>query len=307
MNPGPGNPRSQGHPFEPISYLKRKRVHGYQYYRADGRLITVLPYWRHTWVIVFPYPVELTERKRGPRRPRAPHSLGDIPPPKPRAPLSGEPEVPPRREVPRYEPPEPEPEPEPEFEGLREYHFPPPPPEIVSDGEWTFLPDYLKALEQAQREENEDPATMTWDEDDVIRRSAASDNLISIKDGLVWDYPLPDREMSSFGFEFILVVRVWGLLYKSNENAYHVFARARSFRLKNPAYGYDPDAEVIFSESEGSPKSYKRVREIADELFADLVEWADVTHDYGQVKGPMLAWTFWGGFEKAPGGKPRGG
>jgi hypothetical protein len=122
---------------------------------------------------------------------------------------------------------------------------------------------------------------------DAIYRVSEAKDVISTRDGLVWDSRIKVRSFSKLGIEEAWLVRVWILLYNRNKDEYFVFARARSLRLR------DQDTRL----------SFDSVYAQALEVYDDVVSWAEEHTDYIEVR-QLLAWTFWynvGGVEeKAP-------
>lgn len=151
--------------------------------------------------------------------------------------------------------------------------------EALRGGQWLGIDEYLTQLEHDIADT--DPAAK-FEIDDPVYRLAGVPHWISTDDLLVWESKLKSRSMEAFGFSNIWVIRVWALLYHSNTGDYHVICRARSFRMTK-------------NQAERAVTSYTQAKSEADDIFEAVKDWSEKNTDYGQVVGPMIAWTFWGG------------
>jgi hypothetical protein len=92
--------------------------------------------------------------------------------------------------------------------------------------------------------------------------------------------------------EFLAVVRIWALLFRSDSEEMFVCARSRSLRMVEGRQDTFAYAERIAAE-------------LYDQLTAEIKNWESKSSEYISPRG-RIAWSLWYGGEKAP-SKPMGG
>ena len=166
-------------------------------------------------------------------------------------------------------------------------------------GRWVSADAYLDSIREALRS----PGMESFKINDPIYHSTRDAALVSTDDLLVWDRAISGRTLADLEMApAFLVIRVWGLLFNANTGEYHVFSRSRAFGHRKQLQAGDPPGYV----APPAATDYEGALAWAKDIFEDLKEWSRRRNDYGEVIGDILAWTFWGPLEYAPGGKTGG-
>jgi len=222
----------------PIGFYRRKRVHGYL--RKDGRLVEA--YWRKTWALEFPPLPKGLKLEIAPPRPYKPRIPKELIPP----------EILKARKLAQLE------KRRASWRKLKE---------TLARREWVNVKVFVEHLYNIfDFFEIEDPFYRVDPDADVI----------STKDGLIWDYPLKTRTLAAIQAQEVAVVRAWVLLYNTNKNLYFVFARCKSILLR----------------PEPTRQSFEAAYSYAQEFYNEVVEDVREKWDYVEVVD-LIAWSFW--------------